>query len=83
MASSRLGEIEAEMFTRPIEKSRAAETTTASDVTLMARRFREGDLNRFTALARYEASLERQYRYAWRDLDSRPEPATEICTNEP
>jgi SEC-C motif-containing protein len=79
----RLGEIEAEMFTRLIEKSRATETTPRSDVALVARRFLEGDLKPFTALARYEASLDRQYRNAWRELDSRPDAATEISANEP
>ena len=70
------------MFKQLIENCRAVETTPASDLALVARRFLEGGLNRFTALARYEASLDRQYRNAWRALDSRAKATTEICANE-
>ncbi len=82
----RLGKIEAEMFTRLIEKSRDAATASTnppSDLALVAGRFLEGGLSPFTALARYEASLDRQYRNAWRELDSRPEALSVIRANEP
>ncbi len=40
----------------------------------LAQRFLKGEIKHFNALARYEASLNRQYNQAWRELDSRPEP---------
>ena len=38
----------------------------------LAQRFLKGEIKHFNALARYEASLNRQYNQAWRELDSRP-----------
>ncbi len=40
----------------------------------LAQRFLKGEIKHFSALTRYEASLNRQYNQAWRELDSRPEP---------
>ncbi len=40
----------------------------------LASRFLSGEFKHFNALTRYEASLDRQYQHAWRELDSRPEP---------
>jgi hypothetical protein len=45
-----------------------------SPIATLAQRFLKGDIKHFNALARYEASLNRQYNQAWRELDSRPEP---------
>ena len=45
-----------------------------SPMATLAQRFLKGEIKHFNALARYEASLNRQYNQAWRDLDSRPEP---------
>ena len=45
-----------------------------SPLALIGRAFLSGDINRFATLARYEASLERQYQNAWRELDARPSP---------
>ncbi len=39
----------------------------------LAARFLDGGMKHFNALARYEASLNRQYQQAWRELDNRPE----------
>ena len=39
----------------------------------LAARFLNGGIRHFNALARYEASLNRQYHQAWRELDTRPE----------
>jgi hypothetical protein len=44
-----------------------------SPIATLAQRFLKGEIKHFNALARYEASLNRQYNQAWRDLDSRPE----------
>jgi hypothetical protein len=41
---------------------------------ILAARFLSGEIKHFNALTRYEATLDRQYQQAWRDLDSRPEP---------
>ena len=45
-----------------------------SPLAILAARFLAGDIRHFNALTRYEASLDRQYHQAWRDLDTRPEP---------
>jgi hypothetical protein len=45
-----------------------------SPMATLAQRFLKGEIKHFNALARYEASLNRQYNQAWRELDSRPEP---------
>ena len=44
----------------------------------LASRFLKGEIKHFNALARYEASLNRQYNQAWRELDSRPEPVEDF-----
>ena len=56
----------------------------ASPAALLARHFLAGGSNPFNALSRYEASLERQYRNAWRELDSRPiSDFASIASTEP
>jgi hypothetical protein len=45
-----------------------------SPLATLAARFLKGEIKHFNALTRYEASLNRQYNQAWRELDSRPEP---------
>ncbi len=62
----------------PIAAAQTPNPASFSDLQIVARRFLEGDLKNFTALARYEASLDRQYQNAWRELDSRPDPVPEI-----
>jgi hypothetical protein len=62
-----------------------------SPLAALAERFLKGGIKHFNALTRYEASLDRQYRQAWRDLDSRPQkdfrevydPAGEAEESEP
>jgi hypothetical protein len=49
-----------------------------SPLATLAGRFLKGDIKHFGALTRYEASLNRQYNQAWRDLDSRPEPVEDF-----
>jgi hypothetical protein len=44
----------------------------------LAQRFLKGEIKHFAALGRYEASLNRQYNQAWRELDSRPEPVEDF-----
>jgi hypothetical protein len=49
-----------------------------SPLVTLAQRFLKGEIKHFNALARYEASLNRQYDQAWRELDSRPEPVEDF-----
>ena len=49
-----------------------------SPLTALAQRFLSGEIKHFGALARYEASLNRQYNQAWQELDSRPEPVEDF-----
>ncbi len=49
-----------------------------SPLATLATRFLKGEIKHFGALTRYEASLNRQYNQAWRDLDSRPEPVEDF-----
>ena len=54
------------------------EPTQPADLLLLGRRLLDGDINRFTALARYESSLDRQFSSAIRSLESRAcEPTTD------
>jgi hypothetical protein len=49
-----------------------------SPLVTLAQRFLSGEIKHFGALARYEASLNRQYNQAWQELDSRPEPVEDF-----
>jgi SEC-C motif-containing protein len=64
----RLVEVETGMFKALAERP---DSGGASPCTRIARSFLTGHITPFTALARYEASFDRQYRSAWRELDTR------------
>jgi SEC-C motif-containing protein len=64
----RLVEVETGMFKALAERP---DSGGASPCTRIARGFLTGHITPFTALARYEASFDRQYRSAWRELDTR------------
>ena len=57
-----------------VPQPRAEDLSSLSDLAIIGRGFLLGDIKGFSALARYEASLERQYQNAWRELDFRPDP---------
>ena len=64
----RLVQVETGMFQALAE---SPDSGGASPCTRIAHGFLTGQITPFTALARYEASLDHQYRSAWRELDTR------------